>query len=318
MIEFRTFLNTDPPAIVEIWGKQKPIRCLTQVLTRKMLDQMVFAKPYFDPDGLIMAFENGAPVGFVHIGFCPEDQMDRVDHSRGVVSQIRIVDCENAPQIADGLWEHAKKYLESKGSSVCHASGQFPFSPFYVGLYGGSRIQGVPFEDAETKRWLNRFGFQTGRQIEVLQLNLAGFRPPVSRAQMAIRRQYQVAAVVDPLLPNWWESCTFGWAELFGFRIHRRSDEQVFGSVMLWEIQPLSTQWGRTTMGLVDLQISDDEQREGLAMHLIGESLRHLSGHGVACVEFQVLESDSASRELAQKFGFEAVSTGHEMHFPVG
>ena len=274
MIEFRTFLNTDPPAIVDIWQKQKPIRCLAQVVSRKVLDHMVFAKPYFDADGLILAFEDEQPVGFIHLGFCPSDDMSCVDTSIGILSQIRIVESANQDQVADGLWEHAKNYLRSKGSNICYAHARFPNSPFYVGLYGGSRIPGVPAEDFDTLRWLHRFGFETGKQIYVKQLNLAGFRPPVSRAQMTVRRQYKVAAIVDPLLPSWWECCTFGWAEIFGFRIMKKTHDQIFGSVMFWEIQPLSKQWGRQTMGLVDLQIDPEHQNEGLATHLIGESLR--------------------------------------------
>ena len=313
MIEIRSFLNTDPPAIVDIWQQQKPLRCLSQVMNRQLLDRMVLAKPYFDPAGLLVAFDNGKPVGFVHAGFCPNQEHSCVDYSRGVISQLQVSNCDSSDEVASSLLESALAYLKSRGAKSCFAGGAFPDAPFYVGLYGGSRIPGVPEEDAELFERLSRIGFQSCEQIHVMQLNLVGFRPAVNRALMTVRRQYQVAAIVDPLLPNWWECCTYGWAEVFGFRVIRRSDKQVVGSVLFWEIQPLSSQWGKVTMGLVDLAIEENARKQGIGTFLINESLRHLADSGVACVEIQLRGSDEPAIAIARKTGFEQISQGREM-----
>ena len=313
MIEYRSFLNTDPPALIEIWQKQTPSRSTSQVLSRKSLDQMVLSKPYFDPAGLIIALADGVPIGFVHVGFGPNEELSDIDHSIGILGQLRVVESEQSKEVANGLLGLAVEYLKGKGATTCFAGSRFPHSPFYTGLYGGSRIPGVPAEDIETAAFLKEYGFTTGQRILVKQLDLQGYRAPVSRSQMSVRRQYQVAAIVDPLIPNWWDSCTFGWSEIFGFRVVRRSDQAVCGNVMFWDIQPLSAQWGKSTMGQIDLEIDEDLRGQGLATFLVGESLRHLSQQGVACIEAQFKETDEPAISVARRIGFQEVSEGHEM-----
>ena len=317
MISYRSFLNTDTPALVDIWQKQKPCRSLSQIVTRQIFDRMVFAKPFFDPRGLILAFIDERPVGFIHVGFAPASTMDGIDQSIGILAQIRIADEEHQAAISTGLWECANEYFRSHGTTVCYAGSHFPHSPFYIGLYGGSRIPGIPDDDLSTLTLLREIGFEPAGKISVLQISLSGYRPPVNRALMQARRQFQVSAIVDPLLPNWWECCTFGWAELFGFRIVRRSDKQVVGSTLLWEIQPLSSQWGTQTMGLVDLSIDAEFQRQGLGTLLVGESLRHLTEQGFASVEIQLREDDEPTLALARKTGFEQIAAGIELKIAI-
>ena len=73
VIQYRSFLNTDPPLLVDIWRRQPPLRGQVSTISRAMLDHYVFSKPFFDADGLILAIdeqsENKIPLGFVHAGF---------------------------------------------------------------------------------------------------------------------------------------------------------------------------------------------------------------------------------------------------------
>ena len=313
VIEYRSFLNTDPPALIDIWQSQPPMRCLATVLSPADLDQMVLAKPYFDAAGLILAVDDGKPIGFVHAGFGPAPGWGGIDQSVGIISQLRVIESDQAAELSHELLTRAASYLADSGSTICYAGSKFPCSPFYLGLYGGSRIPGIPIEDGFMSVALQRFGFQTGERILVFQRNLQEFRPPISRSQMAVRRMYQVIPTVDPMLPNWWDCCSFGWSEIFGFRVSQRSDQQVVGSVLFWEIQPLSKDWGQLTMGLVEMQIDEFVRGQGLATFLIGESLRHLAAQRVASVEVQLRESNEPAISVARRMGFEQISEGREM-----
>ena len=71
MIHFRPFRNTDPPALVDIWRSQPPLRRRAQGIDVTAMERFVFSKPYFEREGLIVAEEAGRPVGFVHAGFGP-------------------------------------------------------------------------------------------------------------------------------------------------------------------------------------------------------------------------------------------------------
>ena len=59
MIHYRPFLNSDPPALAEIWRSQSPSRALIQLMTPAVLDDLVLSKAYFDRQGLILAVEIG-------------------------------------------------------------------------------------------------------------------------------------------------------------------------------------------------------------------------------------------------------------------
>lgn len=72
MIHFRSFRNTDPPALCEIWRSQPPRRGLVSSLSPMLLDRYVLSKPYFDREGLIVAEDDDRPIGFAHAGFGPE------------------------------------------------------------------------------------------------------------------------------------------------------------------------------------------------------------------------------------------------------
>ncbi len=313
MIEFRSFLNTDSSAIVDIWRKQRSFRCISTTMTRDDLEQMILGKPYFDPDGLILAVEDGKPIGFVHAGFGPDAHFGDLDHTTGIICQLRITDVQNIDEVSYGLIHAAMSYLKDRGAKVCFAGSCFPHEPFYMGFYGGSRIPGVPDEDELMTRAFTDYGFQRRDMIYVTQRRLSGFRAIVDRQQMTVRRQYQISPIVDPLPSNWWESCTFGWHEIFGFRLMDRKNQKVVGCVMFWEIQPLSTEWGTRTMGLCDLKVQTELQRQGLATFLIGESLRQLALQGVSLVELQYNQTDEAMHGIAQKLGFERISHGFTM-----
>ena len=88
MYNFRPFRNSDPPHIAEIWRDQPPQRGLMQPVTPGILEQLVFSKPYFDPDGLIVVLSDKRPIGFVHAGFGANEEETDIDTSMGTVYQL--------------------------------------------------------------------------------------------------------------------------------------------------------------------------------------------------------------------------------------
>ena len=159
----------------------------------------------------------------------------------------------------------------------------------------------------------HELGFEPIQKILVFQRSLIGFRPTVNRVQLGLRRKFQVNPIVAPLLPTWWQCCTFGTAEIFGFQVASRRDEPALGSVYYWDIEPLSRHWGVATLGLVNLEIGEEHRRQGLATFLVGESLRQFATQNRGGVEVQLRESHESAIGVALKLGFEQISTGTEL-----
>lgn len=312
-LSFRSFLNTDPPLIVEIWRKQRRFRGLADRLTHQMFDDLIAAKPYFDARGLILAFDDDQPVGFVQTGFCPLPDGSDIDRRQGVVSQLRVIERADGPEIAAGLLERAEAYLREAGSECVHAGGRFPVSPYYHGLYGGSRIPGVLADDHVMFEALERGGFTVCGQVLIFHRRLAGFRPLVDSQQMTVRRQYQVQVNTDPPFETWWEACTMGFATRSRFELTERLGTAVVGGVTFWDIEPLASCWGVRAMGLNDLRIAEEYRRCGLATYLLGESMRCLAQEGIGVVEVQAPAEDAVSCAMFHKFRFEQVGEGRMM-----
>ncbi|MCE9556060.1 MAG: GNAT family N-acetyltransferase, partial [Planctomycetes bacterium] len=55
MITYRPFRNSDPPHLARIWRRQPPLRGRAPAMSAARFDELVLAKPYFDPQGLIIA-----------------------------------------------------------------------------------------------------------------------------------------------------------------------------------------------------------------------------------------------------------------------
>ena len=85
MIEYRPFLNTDPPLISDIWNQQPAFRSQISRMNPDLLEQHIFSKQYFDRLGMFLAVDNSGdhpkPLGFAHASFSVTDQLDDLDLS---------------------------------------------------------------------------------------------------------------------------------------------------------------------------------------------------------------------------------------------
>ena len=311
MTEYRTFLNTDPPFLVNVWRRQRRLRGLADRISSNTLEELIFSKPYFDPEGLILALNDGVPVGFVHAGFGPNRERRDLDYDVGIISAIRIVDADRGLDVASGLVDQALRYLRSRGATRCYAGSAFPHAPYYLGMYGGSRIPGVLHDDGVTRQIFQNASFAEQDEIIIFQRRLAGFRAITDRQQMTVRRQYQVTADTDPNTTHWWEACTLGSTARTRFCLQDRKTSSNAATVTFWDMQPLASCWGVSAMGMYDLQVAPEARRSGLGTFLVCESLRALSQQSISLVEAQVRANDDVACSMFRKLGFDSVGTGN-------
>lgn len=317
MIEYRPFLNTDTLLIVEIWRRQRPMRAAVDSFSRATLDSRVLAKPYFDRHGLIMAVDGNEPLGFVHAGFGPNQDFSDLDRSQGIISQLKVVDCDGQDEVASELLNQAREYLRGHGSTQMSYGSNYPHAPFYLGLYGGAQIGGVLDEDETVARALSEFGFAESQKILGYSRTLAGFRVTVNRQQMSVRREINIAAVADPIETSWWESCTFGLAERDCFHALQRISQTVVASVKYWDMQPLATKWGVAARGVHELEMLPEHTDFGLKLFLLGESIRHLMQQGIGLVEVDCPSEDASTIECLQVLGFEQTGQATSMKMEI-
>jgi hypothetical protein len=286
-----------------------------QPMTAATLDEFVFSKPYFDRDGLILAIEDGHPMGFVHAGFGPGDDYSGLDHTQGVTSLLLVASHPQAPQIASELLAASEDYLRARGATTLHGGGTNQLGPFYFGLYGGSGLPGVLATDENLTQVFERAGYERRVYCEVLRRELAAFRPPIDRNLMQIRRRFQLTQADDPLPAHWWEGCAFGHTDRLRFLLAEKSSRAVGGppsaSASFWDIEPLASSWGVHAMGLIDLNMQPELASPPVATFFLGEILRQLASHGSTLVEIQVPSGDNLLAETCRQLGFQTYNQGY-------
>jgi ribosomal protein S18 acetylase RimI-like enzyme len=306
---FRPFRNSDPPRIAEIWRDQPPQRGLMQPVTPGLLEQLVFSKPYFDPQGLILALSDDVPIGFVHAGFGSNEEQTDIDNSLGTTYQLMLRGDHRNYGLADELLRRAEDYLRGRGAKVLYGGGIRPLNAFYLGLYGGSELPGVLASDPMLGATCLRNGYREIDRVEILQLELASFRPPIARSQRQLRRELSSREVYGPPARSPWEAWTISDFERLRFYL-AAGNGSALAEVDFWDIEPLSTRWGVATAGMFDLRVTDQRRRQGLATFLLVDAFERLRGRGIALVEAQTMQHNAPALALYRKLGFTKIDQG--------
>lgn len=310
MIQYRCFLNDDPPRLAEVWRGCATRPGLAQPITASTFDLLVLAKPYFDREGLILALDDKRPVGFVHAGFGPNDDESGLSTELGTTVLLLTVAHPEEPAIAAELLARSEDYLRRRGTKVFYGGGIRPLNPFYLGLYGGSELPGILDSEPQTQALFREHDYREIDRTAVLHRELIGFRPLVDRQQMQIRRNTDVEVLIDPPPRTWWEACAMSAFDRTVFQLRPRGGEAPVASATFWNMEPFAAARGVRTSGLVDVQVEPAERKKGLATYLIGEALRQLSEQSVAQVEVQTMQGNSAALRMYRKLGFQQVDSG--------
>ncbi|MFZ5833496.1 MAG: GNAT family N-acetyltransferase [Planctomycetota bacterium] len=307
MLCFRTFRNSDPQLLAALWRRRAGERGWLQPMDVELLEQHVFAKLYFDYAGLILAFDDDRPTGFAHASFGPTSGRDTLDHAAGVVCLTLACD-DGVPSVetAAELITRCERYLCERGAKVILGGRANGTGPFYLGLYGGSRLPGVLDSDRAANEAFAGKGYEASSKTVILDRPLAQFEAPIDRRQMEIRRRMIVEATVDPPPRDWWDACTLGVFDVTRFDLVSRGG----GPPLAWALfRPMETSHaiagGGSAMGLVELFVQEPYRRRGLAVFLLSEAVRQFAKLGVRRIEAQAAADNEAMLGLYRKLGFQ-------------
>lgn len=310
VIQYRSFRNIDTPGLLDIWASQPPGRSPLAPPSVEALEHLVLAKPYFDPHGLIVALDDGRPVGFVHAGFGPSDDERSLCARYGLTCLVMVRPDRQQCGIGAELVERSEAYLRSRGAEVLYGGGVRPLNPFYLGLHGGSELPGVLDSEPRAQRlFLNRQYREIDRSL-VFQLHLPSFRPVIDRLQVQIRRGHAMQEVFDPPPRTWWEACTAGELERVRLELVSRQSQQPVATADFWPMRPHGSNAPAHAVGLIDLETVESGRRQGLATFLLCEAFRHFGAAGVATVEVQTMQRNVPAVKFYEKLGFRCIDQG--------
>jgi GNAT superfamily N-acetyltransferase len=212
--------------------------------------------------------------------------------------------------IAAELMAASESYLRGKGAQRLYAGSQFPLNPFYLGMYGGSDTAGVLASNIGWCQLLNVSGYRPKVQRVLAGRPLAGFRPPIDRQQMQLRRKFKVLGPHDVLPDNWWDAGVWSMHEWTRFDLALAGGGEPIVSATFWDVEPLARSWGVQTVGLARLDDTPEARAEGLTTFLLAEVLRQFQASGYAHFEAQAAAEDESLRAVFQQLGLAEYDQG--------
>jgi ribosomal protein S18 acetylase RimI-like enzyme len=310
VIQYRTFRNTDPPALVDLWNACFCGRGAAQLRGTILLEYFTFAKPYFDPMSLILACAEQQVVGCVLSGFGPDASQKALDKSKGVVNLLGVLPAFRKQGIGTELLGRTETYLRTQGAMEIYAGPIPGLNPYLFGLYGGCSSTGFLESDPLARPFFERRHYRRQSTILVmdrpldLPLSIADGRFP------AFRQRFEI--FVLPLRHmSWWQDCVAGPIELHEYRMQDKATNEVAARMTLWHMESYAQRWNEHAVGLVDLEVTPSQRRQGLAKFFLVQILRHLHEQFFTLIEIPVRESNESAINLFRGFGFKEVDRGH-------
>ncbi|MBA4186834.1 MAG: GNAT family N-acetyltransferase [Planctomycetaceae bacterium] len=280
MISFRRFRNNDPPALADVWNESHPSRSAYPLRTPALLDRWVFSKPYFDPEGLIVAVDDaddGKVLGYTLAGFGPNESLSKLDKTNGVICSVAIRPGERRHGIAHNLVRKAEEYLTARGATTLRAGPRWPYCPFGFGLYGGTNCPGFLASDEGADPFFKSLGYEAADTTLVFHKKLEA---PISIADGRfgmLRKRYETQILRAAGVPTWWHDCVWGMLEPVEFRmVDKLANNIPAARAVVWELEGYGWRWGFPSAGILDIQVRTDLRRQGLAKLLLAQVLRFL------------------------------------------
>jgi len=306
-VEIRTFRPGLEEAVVSLWNRCVRGCYATGPLDVESFAASVLAKKYYDPDGLLVAFDQGRPVAFVHAGFKSSDWI-QPDCRMGTLSMVAVE--EDYLKDGEATVAEAVRYLFRRGAKQVEAfTIDFPRTPFYNGLYGGE-LAGM---DEEHSRGLElmrrcRFNISNGALIMVCELaDEAAFVPPAEGLQLRIGD---------------WQSPLLGRspAECYGIPepVRRASlvnlDGEEKGGITFWQLDRYNRASGDHLAVVSHVGVAPELQGTGAAVWLQQEVHKILRGEGAERVGLGTGASNGRAVSFYRKLGYQPLKTAYSFH----
>ena len=314
MITFRRFKNTDPPALADVWNEAYPARSAFPLRTPGLLERWIFSKPYFDPDGLIVAIDdadNNKLVGYVLAGFGPNQELSALDYSQGVICSLAVRPASHRHGIARELVHRVEQYLTARGATTLRAGPRWPLCPYGFGLYGGTNCPGFLASDPGADPFFKSLGYTPAGSTLVFHKKLDVPLAIADGRFGLLRKRYETQILRAAGVPSWWHDCVWGTLEPVEFRlVDKLANNFLAARAIVWELEGYGWRWGFPSAGVLDIQVRQDLRRQGLAKLLMERVLRFLQDQFFGICEVQAPDDHPDLIGLCRAVTLEQVDVG--------
>jgi hypothetical protein len=316
-MSIRSFHNADLPTLVEIWNEHWSAIGMQANVTAAMFEQAVLSRRFFRADQLLVAQESEDPAsrvqGWCHFVLPMEAENGKVEQGeaegRGDAAIVCGL-CARPSQRAalDELLEAAEQRIATETIRQIRVGLVRDSKLGYAGLNPMGHGVGVSNFDGPTVEALTQRGYQSYSTTLRMQVSVTGFRPPVSREAMQLRRSARVR--VEPFSHN--SARRAASMSHLDVETHRLEDPagNDLAKVNLW-FSDAEAEVMDPTMVILDLhQPHESGELSGAESYLIGAVIQSLSQRRISRVETAIDQKKSGLLEELGKLSFKPSDEG--------
>jgi ribosomal protein S18 acetylase RimI-like enzyme len=254
---------------------------------------------FFEPEGLIVAYRGGRPVGYVHASGTPSADRQGIQRDLGSISALFAPTGE--PAAAAALLGAAEQWLVAQGATrIVGWGGNAGGYPFYRGLLCGLEPV-LPQANAVALEAFRAAGYVPYFTSHLLVADLAA---PYPEPSTAIPVDVAVAARRHP--GRWDEDA---WRGHSPRECRAAAGGEVAGTLVFAAMPRLSATAGMTLGGIAALGVREPFRRKGIATLLNARALNALYHAGIRRVLVGCRQDNAAALGTYYKFGFRPEAT---------
>jgi GNAT superfamily N-acetyltransferase len=269
--------------------------------------QLVEAKPYFDPAGLLVAVENGVVLGWIHACCAPgsegrHDPLQRIPRIRMLVfPRTRLA-------VGNRLVAEATAWLGSQGHEAIEALHAKDGYPFYRGLWVGGEPM-CPATLPHLHMALETGGYRT-TQESIFLTAVMMTPPPLPDSQLALERTTAPAVMAH-------EAMRQSWTGFEPQRTRAFVKGEEAGSIG-WVVQPHLDRLGAPCMNIWGLGVKESFRRQGIASVLVADAMRQSYGLGARAASVGTQLWNAPAHATYARLGFRphCIVMGRERQLP--
>lgn len=289
MLEVRCFHNLLVGDWLSVWSDQAGrFSDFLAPVTRQILEEQILGNILFDPEGLLLAYLDGVPVGTIHAAFGPN--ADGSDFSRQIGILYAPIIRSDVPLdrsgVAAALIQAGETYFRRNGTHRWYAGGYSKASPFYTGLYGWTNPEGICDADRETLEVFCRLGYSRFGVSHRYRLRCAPWKSSLTPKIQQVDGRVLVTHFERVTEPSWWEANIYRNFDTEEWNVFPRNgfnDEPIAGAVLRW-MSPTFSPYGeierKDPRYILDyIAVNEAHLREGIASFLLTVVLAGLARH---------------------------------------
>ncbi|MCC7146574.1 MAG: GNAT family N-acetyltransferase [Phycisphaeraceae bacterium] len=302
--------SRDLEAMAELYNRQALEEPHVAPMSGLMFEELVIAKSYFDPQGLLVAREGQEVLGWIHASVAPTTEIWQ--DARATFARIcMLVYPVGKLELGLRLVERARDWLASQGHQTLMAFHSRQGYPFYRGLWmGGERMCPTTFVHLHAA--LSAGGFKATAESAFLRAQLDR-RPREEQAAIA-------AEFVDEPLDMARKSTAESWRGFAPRTIKAMVGKDQAG-IIGYVMQPqLTAKLGGPCVNIYLLATNPSYQRKGIAAALVSRAVAKGYELGARRATVGTQLGNVAAHRTYERFGFKPyrLSIGREWNAPEG